>query len=40
MNAVLHSLSWPLKKEDIKSEVQRLGRLKCHFVLATTTDNV
>lgn len=40
MNAVLHSLSWPLKKEDIKNEVQRLGRLKSYFILPTTTDNL
>lgn len=40
LNSVLHNLTWPLKKDDIKSEVQRLERLKSYFILATATDNL
>ena len=36
----LNRLTWPLKKDDIRDETQRLDRLKLYFILATTTDNL
>ena len=36
----LNRLTWPLKKDDIRNETQRLDRLKLYFILATTTDNL
>lgn len=36
----LNRWTWPLKKDDIKAETQRLDRLKLYFILATTTDNL
>lgn len=36
----LSRLTWPLKKDDIRNETQRLDRLKLYFILATTSDNL
>ena len=36
----LNRLTWPLKKDDIRNETQRLDRLKLYFILATTSDNL
>ena len=40
INTALNRLTWPLKKDDIRDETQRLDRLKLYFILATTTDNL
>ena len=40
LDAVMTSWAWPLKKEDVKNELQRLERLKSYFILANTTDNL
>ena len=40
VNAALHSLVWPWRKNDIMEEVQQLERLKSYFILATSTDNL
>ncbi len=38
--ALKTSLAWPLKKDEIQNELQRLERIKSYFVLANTTDNL
>ncbi len=40
VTTALNRLTWPLKKDDIRNETQRLDRLKLYFILATTTDNL
>ena len=40
INTALNRWTWPLKKDDIRDETQRLDRLKLYFILATTTDNL
>ncbi|KAI9849685.1 MAG: hypothetical protein M1837_002811 [Sclerophora amabilis] len=40
LNSVLYSLTFPLKKDDIKTYIQRLERQKTYFILTTTTDNL
>ena len=40
INTALNRLTWPLRKDDIRDETQRLDRLKLYFILATTTDNL
>lgn len=40
LNSMMQSLTWPLKKDDIRDFTQRLERLKSYFLLATTSDNM
>ena len=40
ITTALNRLMWPLKKDDVRNETQRLERLKSYFILAATTDNV
>ena len=40
ITTALNRLTWPLKKDDIRNETQRLDRLKSYFILAATTDNL
>lgn len=40
LNSLMQSLTWPLKKDDIKDFISRLERLKSYFLLATTSDNM
>ena len=40
LNSMIQSLTWPLKKDDIRDFISRLERLKSYFLLATTSDNM
>ena len=40
ITTALNRLMWPLEKDDVRNETQRLERLKSYFILAVTTDNV
>lgn len=40
VRSALYSVTWSLKKEDVKQELVRLDRFKSYFVLATTSDNM
>lgn len=40
LDSMMQSLTWTLKKDEIKDFIQRLERLKSYFLLATTSDNM